>query len=240
MADKETKTLTADRLEKMFEAFKKTRNTPNGYDLSWEHCIGEFARAFSNPQKATSDEKTVDYLSLHLGFYLASWGMLRGSSGLSKCDYKVHAPVVKTILGYSDLFGKDLQDFLNAQTRERFETLRKDVVEYCRQFCNAKDYKASDTLVSKIILGTFGITPAYDRYFKKSVIDYGITTGTYNIQSLEKLADYFSSHHAAEVAEMTKTMQKQFPLYTRARVIDALLYTIGIEDEYEKKENKSR
>ena len=34
-------------------------------------------------QNASSDkekEKIVDYLALHLGFYLASWGMYRGSS----------------------------------------------------------------------------------------------------------------------------------------------------------------
>ena len=48
-----------------------------------------------------------DYLSLQLAFYLASWGMYRGSSFLLQKDYKVHEAVVKELLDskYNCLFG---------------------------------------------------------------------------------------------------------------------------------------
>lgn len=39
-----------------------------------------------------------DYLSLQLAYYLASWGMLRGSSFLLWKDYKIHIPMVKEML----------------------------------------------------------------------------------------------------------------------------------------------
>ena len=55
--------------------------------LSWEHCY----EAFGNPNNS------IDYLALHLAFYLASWGMYRGSTELLQKDYKIHIPVVEYI-----------------------------------------------------------------------------------------------------------------------------------------------
>jgi len=40
----------------------------------------------------------MDHLCLHLAFYLASWGMYRGSSKLLQKDYKVHATSVKELM----------------------------------------------------------------------------------------------------------------------------------------------
>lgn len=44
---------------------------------------------------------------MQLTFYLASWGMYRGSSFLLQKDYKVHVPVVEELLKahYNGLFG---------------------------------------------------------------------------------------------------------------------------------------
>ena len=47
---------------------------------SWIHCYDAFGdENLDNNQKA-----------LHLAFYLASWGMYRGSSGLLWKDYTIH------------------------------------------------------------------------------------------------------------------------------------------------------
>ena len=69
---------------------------------SWEHCYAQFYETRQNPEKAN-----VDNLSLHLAFYLASWGMYRGSSFLLQYDYTIHTSVVKEILKpeYNKLFG---------------------------------------------------------------------------------------------------------------------------------------
>ncbi|MDO4626572.1 MAG: hypothetical protein Q4A81_04605 [Pasteurellaceae bacterium] len=50
---------------------------------SWEHCYQCFHQAI----KEGCDDKTIDDLSLQLSFYLASWGMYRGSSFLLQRDY---------------------------------------------------------------------------------------------------------------------------------------------------------
>jgi len=46
----------------------------------------------------TDPSPDYDYLSLHHAFYLASWGMYRGSSFLLQKDYKVLTPIVEEIL----------------------------------------------------------------------------------------------------------------------------------------------
>lgn len=44
---------------------------------SWEHCYTFFA----------SHPTNFDLASLHLAFYLASWGMYRGSTAIRNYDY---------------------------------------------------------------------------------------------------------------------------------------------------------
>ncbi len=53
----------------------------NGLYKSWEHCYSYFAMHRNQP---LGDEH-IDLLCLHLAFYLASWGMYRGSSFLRMC-----------------------------------------------------------------------------------------------------------------------------------------------------------
>ena len=60
---------------------------------SWSHCYNAF----------DDFNKSEDLLALHLGFYLASWGMYRGSTGLLQKDYQIHIEAVSIIKNYNDL-----------------------------------------------------------------------------------------------------------------------------------------
>ena len=62
---------------------------------SWEYCYTAFGNLDS-----------VDYLSLHLAFYLASWGMYRGSCGIFWKDYKIHIKTIDTIRNFYNLRNK--------------------------------------------------------------------------------------------------------------------------------------
>ena len=234
MACKGNKQLTKENLEWAFEEFKAARNAPHSRWLSWEHCFGQFATVFEDLQGGRRaagdiDDKQIDYLSLHLAFFLASWGMMRGSTKLLQHDYKVHAPLIPVVLNYSDLYGRDLSDFSEPQTFERFAALHEDVVKHCEQFSNAKGYEASDTLVGKIMMGTLGIAPAYDKFVSTAVKKYGISYGKFSTDNFRKFAAYFTENHADITKRMTKDAQKLCPLYTRAKVIDALLWFIREE-----------
>lgn len=67
--------------------YHEAKRDENGRYRSWEHCYSNFYHARGK------DNADLDYLSLQLAFYLASWGMYRGSSFLLQKDYKVHIPV---------------------------------------------------------------------------------------------------------------------------------------------------
>lgn len=71
---------------------------------SWEHCYSFFQKCH-----ASKNDNSVDAATLHLAFYLASWGMYRGSSQLLQKDYRVHTQIVAEILDdkYSSLWGMD-------------------------------------------------------------------------------------------------------------------------------------
>ena len=81
---------------------------PHGRYKSWEHCYKAFLLA--RKQK----KPDVDKLCLHLGFYLASCGMYRGSSFLLQKDYQIHEEVVRTLLDkrYDPLCGIRCDQYL--------------------------------------------------------------------------------------------------------------------------------
>lgn len=121
---------------------------------SWEHCYNTF-----------DSSNDIDYLSLNLSFYLASWGMYRGSSGLLWKDYKIHKPAIKILLNNYDLRITDCQN------TEKVLILKSNLFNYYSsiKFINGKNksefFVPSDTLLSKILLGSLGCIPALDRYF---------------------------------------------------------------------------
>ena len=57
---------------------------------SWEHCYNFFKKI----SKKKLDEEELDLAQLHLAFYLASWGMYRGSSFILQKDYTIFKKIV--------------------------------------------------------------------------------------------------------------------------------------------------
>lgn len=131
-------------MKECVEKYTKELHTINHRFLSWEHCYV----AFGNP------ENSVDYLALHLAFYLASWGMYRGSTTLLKKDYKVHYKVVDLI--------KPL--VLKRESIKDLAEIQKLMVQISQKY-EEVGIKASKTLQTKVLLGTLGCFPALDRFF---------------------------------------------------------------------------
>ena len=81
----------AEAIQAGYECYDSMKDDPHHRYLSWEYCHEAF-RLNRHPQI----DATIDYLCLHLAWYLASWGMLRNSFLMQK-DYKIHADVVRLI-----------------------------------------------------------------------------------------------------------------------------------------------
>lgn len=179
----------------VIDQYRNENNYNHSREYSWNHCYNYFCEV----RKDSLDDETVDRLCLNLAFFLASWGMYRGSAFLFKLDYKVHEPVVREIMksDYADLQGIKCSKYYE----ECFNTLFKLVGfirnAYSSYVVNGKTPNVTDTLVTKILLGTLCCTPAYDACFVKALRKYQINSA-FNKDSFQQLVSLCNNNNLLE------------------------------------------
>jgi len=131
---------------------------------SWDFCH----QAFS--PKSSSDK---DAKALHLGFYLASWGMMRGSSELLNKNYKVHLGLIEPLAEFEEIYNVNL-----TKASGLIEKIF-GAAEVVKAHYAGNGISPTDTLVTKVLLGTLGCVPAYDRFFKDGLRKKGINCSTF-------------------------------------------------------------
>ncbi|WP_019153512.1 hypothetical protein [Robertmurraya massiliosenegalensis] len=194
---------------------------------SWEHCYNFFSQNYHN----LKDEKILDQASLHLAFYLASWGMLRGSSFLLQKDYKVHLHFLKKIVlnpSYFHYFDKsqpfdyDYSADINNLINESKKAYQDNIHEINGE---PSIVNVTDTLASKILLGVYGNVPAYDRYFKEALSLFEIRT-QFNESSLQELIDFYNQN-IEEFEKCKKLFSNDGVHYTPMKLLDMFFWQIG-------------
>ena len=211
------------------EFYNDLKADENGRYRSWEHCYSHFieARGFK--------EVDYDYLSLQLAFYLASWGMYRGSSFLLQKDYKVHIPVVKELLRekYDALAGIDCIGF----REEHNQKLLQDINSFLEQYYDKIRHEVKEqelknqlsfTLITKILMGTLGCVPAYDRYFIAGIRNQKVATGNYNLKSILQLVDFYDKN-ADQFECVRGKMEVAGMLYPQMKMLDMGFWQVGFE-----------
>ncbi len=207
---------------------------PNARYRSWEHCYLSFYYARS---QGNAD---VEYLSLQLAFYLASWGMYRGSSFLLQKDYKIHIPVIKEILKkqYDPLLGINCSEFRKNSNQKLLERLSKFIREYygeVRKTVKIQEIKndISDILVTKILMGTLGCVPAYDRYFVSGVKSQKVAIGIYSTKSVLQLVDFYEKN-ADRFCSLQEKMVVSDLKYPQMKILDMAFWQIGFDLDMQK------
>ncbi len=193
---------------------------------SWEHCYAHF-------RSCAAENDTLSHLQL--AFYLASWGMYRGSGFLLKKDYLVHEPVVSMLLKPEH---KDLQklDFSSeddnslkeiiclSKSIKKCYTVKMGIVNNRGERVNV-----SDTLVTKIMLGTLGCIPAYDQYFKKGIRKKSISYSKLNIENLKEVVKFYRSNKK-EFDRVNKYIKKKRETdYPPMKLVDMYFWQLGKE-----------
>ena len=209
--------------------YEDARANENGRSRSWEHCYRVFRDARTDPSP------DYDYLSLHLAFYLASWGMYRGSSFLLQKDYKVLSPIVEKVLKpeYDCLFGLACADLRESEVQDRLEKLSDYIAAH---FQPIRDEVAgrkvassvSPVLVTKILMGTLGCVPAYDRFFVDGIKKYKVTTQEYSLESVRKLAKFYEAHND-RLEEAQRGMRTEDLAYPQMKLLDMGFWQVGFE-----------
>ena len=210
--------------------YDDARANENGRSRSWEHCYRVFRDARTDPSP------DYDYLSLHLAFYLASWGMYRGSCFILQKDYKVHTPIVEEILKpeYDCLFGLACADLRNDDVWEQYTKLYDKIAAHfhpIREEVKGRvvEYPVSPVLITKILMGTLGCVPAYDRFFEEGVGYFGLEKKTYHEDSLLELADIYEEHND-RLEEARRGMRTGDLVYPQMKLLDMGFWQIGFEE----------
>ncbi|UYZ83839.1 hypothetical protein MTZ49_14795 [Entomomonas sp. E2T0] len=157
---------------------------------SSDYCFNYFQLKQTKAKKSFSDD--MEYSCNVLGFYLASWGMYRGSSYLLQNS----ASIFKGLIEYIDEMDKvywtiDVPEF----TDENIEFLISLYNQIAKKI--KLDNRKKVTLITKIMLGIWGCVPAYDSYFTKtfSNIFAGECAFTsFNKKSLESIKKFYEAY----------------------------------------------
>ena len=223
-----------DAIDELIDAaqtfYEDARANENGRSRSWEHCYRVFRDARTDPSP------DCDYLSLHLAFYLASWGMYRGSSFLLQKDYKVLVPIVEEILKpeHDCLFGVACADLRESEVQDRIEKLNKYIAKYFGPIRNEVAGRevttpVSPVLITKILMGTLGCVPAYDRFFEEGARHLGLKEKNYKKNSLLELADIYEAHND-RLEEARRGMQTDELIYPQMKLLDMGFWQVGFEE----------
>ena len=221
-------------IDSSIKFYNDLKDNENGRYRSWEHCYSHF---INSREAKDINDINIDYLSLQLAFYLASWGMYRGSSFLLQKDYRIHIPVVKELLRnkYTPLAGikcmalgeesnqkllMDLNEFLN----DYYDKIRREVKG------NDLKNKLSDTLVTKILMGTLGCVPAYDRYFIAGIKKQKVASGKYNIKSIMQLVEFYKINSEQLESARSKMIVGDM-LYPQMKVLDMGFWQVGLDSD---------
>lgn len=218
-------------LESSVKFYDTLKKDENGRYRSWEHCYSNFINARDNKNAE------LDYLSLQLAFYLASWGMYRGSSFLLQKDYKIHIPVVKELLKkeYDPLAGIDCVELKREENQRLLENINAFLDEY---YSNIRDEvknikvrnQLSSTLITKILMGTLGCVPAYDRYFISGIKKQKVASGNYNMKSIIQLVDFYEKN-IVELENIRKDMKVNGMAYPQMKILDMAFWQIGLDSD---------
>jgi hypothetical protein len=187
---------------------------------SWEHCYRFFQKEyFINSDDVSEND---DLAALNLGFYLASWGMYRGSTFLLQNDYKIHVEIVKYL---KENYKKKEFSF------EEIKLLKNDISNIYKKNANpnsSANNSLSNTLITKILLGTYGCIPAYDRFFLNGFIFIKGNKCNFNNESFRKLNQFYDDNKK-EFIEFEKN-------YPKMKLLDMYFWKIGYDNRPKKKD----
>jgi hypothetical protein len=182
---------------------------PNERYASFDYCFNYF-QSFreSGDASALASPTNVQLSCLQLGFYLASWGMLRGSAELLQKSARNLIPIIEVVAHTeASLWELDAHCYTESNIQRLLQlanTIRR------------AQPSMSDTLVTKIILGVFG----------------GCRVSTFGPKALRKIGRFFQEY--ADVINAHRVPTLDFisgdhtqRAYTRAKVIDMVFFIEG-------------
>jgi hypothetical protein len=193
---------------------------------SWEHCYRYFRRV--GPAGLAGER---DAAALQLGFYLASWGMYRGSSFLIRYAYTAHRPVIDLLAEPRFLPLWEREFGAGGGDAELQPLVLAAVAGVRRAYAPfaTRTGKPTETLITKVLLGTLGCLPACDRHFLAGFKAEGHGYSALNPAFVERLL-LFSRRHAADLRTEQERIERHSGLrYPVMKLVDMYFWQRGCE-----------
>jgi hypothetical protein len=180
--------------------FTKILKDPQNSYKSWEFCYLYFGKKPFNSYQA----------SLLLYQYLTGFGMLRASSPLFIKNFLFLKPVTKFLIKHRDLRGMPIN---------KISTYIEDILRVKKDLKTllSSTFIPTDTLVTKIMMGSLGCIPAFDTNFIKGIKKLGIS------KNIQRIAELFGKDNIQEVRKRLALPD----FYSDMRIIDMYFWHLG-------------
>lgn len=208
--------------EKISAYFGEVAGNPHHRYRSWEHCYRFFREV-----KPSGLAAAREHAALQLGFYLASWGMYRGSTFLLQHAYTIHLGVIDRLAlpRFAPLWDREF----GAEARD--SELAPLILDAVREIGDAYRQfgEPTETLVTKILLGTFGCLPACDLYFIAGFRQAGLGYSYLNAKFVGKLLEFSCEHLQALRHEQAIIRDHSGAYCPLMKLVDMYFWQLGYE-----------
>ncbi len=212
-------------IHEVIAKFKNSTKPEDRY-TSFDYCYNYF-------RQAEDLRQDVEKSCLVLGFYLASWGMFRGSSFLLQKSAK-HFERTIVYISEQDKSVWDIDvDRYDEENMEKIQEICEGIKE------RLIDKGSADlTLTTKVLLGVFGFVPAFDTYFCNTFRE--IANGECGFRRLNKsslllISEFYKANQDVISDESKQTYTTDFATgqktsinYPKAKIIDMYGFKKGL------------
>lgn len=158
--------------------------------LSWDFCFEHFA----DLERVRRDRQAS---CMQLGYYLASWGMLRGSSYLFK---NTNARHYLQALDVIERYTPEMDELTPAYFGE--QRSQELLVSVFQELAAAllPEGGRQITLVTKTMMGVWGVFPSLDSYFMNTFgaiakeRDKGRVFSKFGVNTVELIGEFYDTH----------------------------------------------
>lgn len=211
-------------IRKFVGQYQRDRGPGHRY-ASFDYCYHYF-RCSTSRELLSDMEKSC----LTIGFYLASWGMFRGSSSLLQRSVKHYEPLVEFVAAQKQDAQKRKVWNIDVDSYDESEIDQlMSLYDEVRDRLGVDKSRAHLTLVTKVLLGVFGVTPAFDQYFGDAFrkIIPGAGFRTFGQKSLMQIRRFYddNSSDIDDIANENKVVcfksgKSTQLIYPKAKIVD--------------------
>lgn len=192
---------------------------------SFDYCYGYF-QSFRRRGRIgeIAEGENLRRSCIELGFYLASWGMMRGSSDLLNKSIFFLKPLVQVLAkAPTEIWALDVDRYGERPWEDLFKQESKRIVAALGPLRNG----GSQILVTKIMLGVYGNVPAFDKYFTAGL---GVTA--FGAKALNRVGAYYQANQewlsSFRVAVLGFDGSESDLFYPKAKLIDMIYFMKGL------------